>query len=361
MKKEDDVKILLLSRYDNLGASSRYRSYQYLPHLRSCGFEIDVAPLLSNAYLQRLYSADRIPVADVVASYVRRKLLLLKKRSYDLIWIEYEAFPWVPAWMELILLSSRVPFVLDYDDAIFHRYDRHSSGLVRSFLGRKIDRVMSQATLVVAGNEYLASRAREAGARRVEILPTVIDLEKYPLNGANRSEMFTIGWIGTPKTVHYLNEIREALQVVCKERTARLVTIGATGFSLPDVPGENKPWSDATEVQEIQKFDVGVMPLVDGPWERGKCGHKLIQYMGCGKPVVASPVGVNSSIVDEGKTGLLASTTEEWVKALNALKQDEGLRLEMGRKGRAKVESRYSLQVTAPLMAALLNEAGGSR
>ena len=350
------MKILLLSRYDTLGASSRYRSYQYLPYLRSQGHTVDVAPILSNEYLQRLYAGRGMPVFDVLTSFIRRKLLLLKKSHYDLLWIEYEAFPWVPYWMESLLLTSSVPFVLDYDDAIFHRYDKHPSGLVRAVLGNKIDLLMRRSRLVIAGNEYLATRAREAGAKWVEYLPTVIDLEKYPLTQPQQSDVFTIGWIGTPRTMHYLNAIHEALHLVAHEGGAKVVTIGAERFELPGVPCEHRPWSEATEVAEIQKFDVGVMPLSDGPWERGKCGHKLIQYMGCSRPVVASPVGVNSTIVDQGKTGFLASSTVEWVKALRILKDDRALRLEMGRNGRSKVESKYSLQVAAPHLASLLAE-----
>ncbi|MCX6135049.1 MAG: glycosyltransferase family 4 protein [Ignavibacteriales bacterium] len=350
------MKILLLSRYDTLGASSRYRSYQYLPYLRSRGHTVQVAPLLSNLYLQRLYAGKSMPVFDVFAALVHRKLLMLQKRKFDLLWIEYEALPWIPYWMESMLLSSSVPFVLDYDDAIFHRYDRHPSAVVRAALGKKIDHLMNRSSLVIAGNEYLASRAREAGAKRVEILPTVIDLEKYPVTPAAQSDEFTIGWIGTPKTVHYLNEIREALQVVGREGGARVVTIGAEGVELSGVHCEHRLWSEKTEVEEMQKFDVGVMPLIDGPWERGKCGHKLIQYMGCSRPVVASPVGVNSTIVEEGKTGFLASTTDQWVRALRTLKENRSLRLEMGRKGRGKVEQSYSLQVAAPRLASLLEE-----
>lgn len=350
------VKILLLSRYSALGASSRYRSYQYLPYLRGLGHTIEVAPLLGDLYLQRLYAGKSMPALQVLASYAHRKLLLLQKRKYDLLWTEYEAFPWVPYWMESILLSSSVPFVLDYDDAIFHRYDRHPSALVRKLLGRKIDRLMRRSAYVIVGNEYLAARAREAGARRVENLPTVIDLEKYPVVPSHENVDFTIGWIGTPKTVRYLNEIREALQIVSRDAGTRLVTIGTPGFQVDGVPSENRTWSETTEVEEIQKCDVGIMPLADGAWERGKCGHKLIQYMGCSLPVVASPVGVNSTIVEEGKNGFLASTTDQWVKALRTLKENRSLRSEMGRSGRSKVEQCYSLQVAAPRLASVLAE-----
>jgi glycosyltransferase involved in cell wall biosynthesis len=149
------------------------------------------------------------------------------------------------------------------------------------------------------------------------------------------------------------------LKIVCQNGKARLVTIGASelDLNLTGIPSVVKPWSEESEVKEMQKFDVGIMPLADTPWEQGKCGHKLIQYMGCARPVVASPVGVNSTIVQEGKTGFLAATTEEWVTALEKLRGDKNLRESMGQSGRRIVEQCFSLSVTAPRLAALLEEA----
>ena len=355
------MRILLLSRYAPLGASSRYRCYQYLPYLRGLGHTVEVAPLLSDGYLRRLYTAQTIPALEVIGSYIHRKLLLLQKRKYDLVWIQYEAFPWVPYWMESILLSSSVPVVFDYDDATFHRYDQHPSALVRKLLGGKIDRLMRRSACVIAGNEYLASRAREAGASKVEILPTVVDLEKYPVVPLPHNDDFAIGWIGTPRTVHYLNAIREALQILAQEGGIRLVTIGTPGFQMAGVPCENRPWSETTEVEEMQKFDVGVMPLVDGAWERGKCGFKLIQYMACSRPVVGSAVGVNKDIIQQGVNGFTAATTGEWVDALRILKADKLGRQRMGAEGRRIVEQKYSLQRAAPALARLLEETRSSR
>jgi glycosyltransferase involved in cell wall biosynthesis len=351
------LRVLLLSRYEDLGASSRHRSYQYLPYLRGLGHSIDVVPLLSNNYVQRLYTGRNAPVFEVMLSYLQRFIKLLQSGSYDLIWLEYEAFPWIPYRLESMFMNSSVPYIVDYDDAIFHRYDRHSSGLVRGLLKTKIDNVMKRATLVIAGNKYIAQHARDAGAQKVEVLPTAVDLDRFPVGALPHNKVFTIGWIGTPQTSQYLKETEEALQIVCDNGNGRLVTIGSTAIDCDGVPTEMKAWSEATEVEEMRKFDVGIMPLVDSPWERGKCGHKLIQYMACSLPVVASPVGVNRDIVDHGTNGFLASTTDEWVKALETLRHDRALREQLGRAGRQKVERLYSTSVTAPRLAALLHEA----
>lgn len=351
------MKILLLCRYGYLGASSRYRFYQYLPYLREQGFEITVSPLLDNVYIQRRYSGQRTSLQKMVLTYVQRICSLLQCARYDLIWLEKEALPWIPSWLESLLYKSRVPYLVDYDDAIFHQYDQHPSSLVRSLVGKKIDQVMHKAAMVIVGNDYLGDRARQAGATKVEILPTVIDLERYPLVSQSENKVFTIGWIGSPLTCGYLREIHPALKEVCRDGTARVVAIGAGGLELEGVPLEIKPWCEATEVQEIQQFDVGIMPLSDSPWEWGKCGLKLIQYMACACPAIGSPIGVNQKIIDKGINGFQASRLEEWVEALQTLKNDRILRQCMGKAGRVKIEQQYCLQALAPKLAQLLREA----
>jgi glycosyltransferase involved in cell wall biosynthesis len=350
------MKILLLGRYSNLGASSRYRSYQYLSYLRSLGHDIIVKPLLNDLYLERLYSGKRLPMLEVIASYFQRVVYLLQSQQYDVIWLEYEALPWLPYWFESILFKSNVPYIVDYDDAIFHRYDQHSSSVVRILLGKKIGHVMRRSALVIAGNDYIAGYAREAGAPNVEILPTVVDLKKYPLAPLPRNDIFTIGWIGTPRTSHYLLQIQDALKQFCENRGNRLVVIGASSLDLKDIQFEIKPWVEATEVSDMQKFDVGIMPLIDSPWERGKCGHKLIKYMACSLPVIASPVGVNRNIVEHGVNGFLASNIADWVKGLITLRENHSLRETMGKAGRRKVEEYYCTAVTAPKLASLITE-----
>ena len=351
------MKILLLSRYTDAGPSSRYRSFQYLPYLRTLGHEITVAPLLGDLYLKRRSASSPIPVFNVMRSYLNRVAILLRARQFDLIWIEYEAFPWIPYWFESLLLSSGIPYMVDYDDAVFHRYDQHSSPIIRGILGKKIDRVMKGADLVLAGNEYLADRARQSGSRWIEILPTVIDLCRYPLTPQSPNERFTIGWIGSFSTGRYLMEIEEALKNVSTSGRARIVIIGATPPNQDVIKYDIKQWrSEELEIEECLKFDVGIMPLPDAPWERGKGGHKLIKYMAASRPVIASPVGINRSIVDHGVNGFLASTALEWITSLNILRDDEKLRALMGLAGRRKVETKYCIQVTGPILADLMTE-----
>jgi glycosyltransferase involved in cell wall biosynthesis len=355
------MKILLLSRYSRMGASSRYRSHQYVPLLQEQGCKITVSPLLDDKYLQCLFRGQPVPLCNVIRAYGRRLVELLQASCYDIIWLEYEALPWLPAWMEKLLFRTQIPYVVDYDDAIFHRYDQHTLRVVRRLLGTKIDRVMRNAALVIAGNEYLATRAQHAGAVRIELLPTVIDLNAYPLGPQPVNSVFTLGWIGSPITAQYLKHIHSALIEVCRNNEVRIVAIGAKSLDLQGVRIENKSWSETTEGRDLQQFDVGIMPLPDSLWERGKCGLKLIQYMASARPVIGSPVGVNREIIDDGINGFYATSPADWIRAVQTLKHDKTLRQQMGTMGRLKVEQHYCLQVTAPKLLQLLHETKASR
>lgn len=342
------MRILLFSRYGQLGASSRIRIHQYLPYLQSYGIEVQVEPLLDDDYIHRLYEGKRPSPLSILTTYTNRAGWLIRNHSFDLLWIEKELFPWLPAWSESLLSNLGVQYIVDYDDAVFHRYDMHSNPYVRKVLGKNIAAVMRHAAVVVVGNDYLAKYAHQSGANRVEYLPSVVDTDRYTIR-KNEGGNFNIGWIGSPMTAPYIDLIREALEDVRRKTGARFTLVGV-GREDP-LPGMEKliiPWKEENEVQNIQSFDVGIMPLRDAPFERGKCGYKLIQYMACGLPVIASPVGVNSRIVDHGRTGFLALSTQEWSEALITLHNNPGLRKAFGQAGRQKVEQEYSLQVAAP-------------
>ncbi|OJY88568.1 MAG: glycosyl transferase family 1 [Lysobacterales bacterium 63-13] len=351
------MRVLMLPRYDSLGASSRLRMLQYIPALEAAGIHVDAAPLLDDGYVSDLYSG-RVSPAKVLRAYVRRLRLLWTGRSHDLIWLEKELFPWLPAWLERFLLPGRTPLVVDYDDAVFHRYDQHRLALVRWLLGRKIDRVMRRADMVIVGNDYLAERARAAGAAQVEWLPTVVDLQRYPPRAIKETaDDVVIGWIGSPATAHYLHLVAAAIAAVASRHAIRCVAIGARPDQVSGTPFEAWPWSESDEVSMLYRIDIGIMPLPDAPWEKGKCGYKLIQYMACGLPVVASPVGVNTQIVQQGETGELARSTAEWTQAIERLVTDVERRRRMGEAGRQRVQRDYSLQAQAHRLVGLLRQA----
>lgn len=356
LARQMGMRLLVLSRYCRLGASSRLRMMQYLPWLEAAGFEVTIAPFFDDGYLERLY-CGRKPGFRAASYYLKRIRQLRRASPPDLIWLEKEVLPWLPAGMEQWLLPAGIPVVSDYDDAIFHRYDLHRSLVIRRVLGRKIDHVMARSALVLAGNPYLAARAVSAGTPRVEIVPTVVDISAYDAAHLHAEDgMARIGWIGTPSTWRqYMEPMMPMLSQLARESGAKLRAVGAGATLTPEL--EVMPWVENTESALIQGMDIGLMPLDDTPWSRGKCGYKIIQYMACGLPVVASPVGVNSDIVEDGVTGFLASTPAEWRQAIARLLRDPELRHRMGSAGRRRVEERYSLQVWGPRVADLLHSA----
>jgi glycosyltransferase involved in cell wall biosynthesis len=349
------MNVLLLSKYSSLGASSRIRSYQYIKYLQSRGHTISVSPLFSNDYLLNKYNG-KIKIFQIVEQYYRRIKILKSTNQYNLIWIEKEILPWIPAFIDLGILTPNIPWIVDYDDAIFHRYDQSPYMIIRSLFKSKIISIMRRASLVIVGNEYIAQYAKYAGAKNYVFLPSVVDLKRYEVRTKTPKSSITVGWIGTPITTKYLTRLAPALNSISKMHDIQFLAIGADPQKISSLPVDTRPWTISTEVQDIQSFDIGIMPLSDEPFERGKCGYKLIQYMACGKPVIASPVGVNKTIVKHGKNGYLAETIINWRDALNQLCSDPILRENMGVIGRNIVEEKYSLQVTAPKLEKILNE-----
>lgn len=354
------MKLLLFSKYPRMGASSRLRTLQYLPPLADEGIEVTVSSLFDDEYLTELYVKGHRSKLRSLMLYLKRLFVLLTVFRYDVLWIEYEVFPYLPAFAERLLRLLGKPYVVDFDDAVFHNYDRSRSRLIRALLGNKIDAVMRNAACVVAGNEYLASRARKAGANRIERIPTVVDSERYQCRKRDQTKNLIIGWIGSPSTQRYVVDIRDALKKVCDETGACLLLVGATESvreQLPGIPVDVVRWTEESEAGSVSRMDVGIMPLEDGPWEKGKCGYKLIQYMACGVPVVASPVGVNVEIVNENRCGQLAESVSDWAESLIGILSSRSLQSELGMAGREAVDQKYSLQVQAPVLAGIFRSA----
>jgi glycosyltransferase involved in cell wall biosynthesis len=339
------MKALILSRYSRQGASSRLRFYQYVPNWERIGISCEVHPFLNDQYLQELYAKKGIGKRNLINCYWRLFRRLLAVRQYDFVLLEKEVFPFLPAWAEWWLNFRKVPYIVDYDDAIFHNYDLHPNKLLRRLFSRKIPAVMRRSAVVVCGNQYLAGYAKEAGAKRIALIPTVIDTERYRQRmSANNDQTLVIGWIGLPSTLKYLQMVKPVLEELTARYPLCIHIVGPKeGIGL----GRSErllDWSEKDEPGLIAAFDIGIMPLEDSPWERGKCGYKLIQYMGCGIPVVGSPVGVNEDIIQNGINGYKPVGLMAWKEALERLIEDAPLRQVLGQNGRRLVEERYSLR-----------------
>ena len=353
------IHVLALGKYGELAASSRQRMVQYLRPLEELGIILNFEPLLPDSYVEALAHSRGGQSGVILQSYLRRVRRLLSVRDFDLVWVHCDLLPYVPGSLEMCFLSADTPIVYDCDDAIFHNYDLHRNALVRRLLSRKLEPLLRRCRAGTCGNDYLKAYVEQFCAGSV-VVPTVVDTQRYLMRteaAVQTSSPVKIGWIGSPSTWAYVKPLFAILEDLKAQTQITFHAIGVGEKDRTNAEFEFVDWALETEVSEIQKLDVGIMPLTDDPWSRGKCGFKLIQYMACGLPVVASPVGVNRKLVKHGENGFLASTEQEWISALSTLIAEPALRTRMGAAGRALVEREYSLQSQVPRVADILRSA----
>ncbi len=357
------MKILALTRYDRLGASSRVRIMQYAPSMLDEGVALTISPLFSDRYVEQMQLGVR-DWLSVICGYVKRITVLLLSYRFDLLWIEKEALPWLPFFFERIMRSKRLPYVIDYDDAVFHYYDQHANKWVRKLLGGKHPRLIAGAQSVIVGNKYLKDFVSKYTTCEVVEIPSVVDTQKYDSSrclrpiGDTALSRVKCGWVGQRSTSVYLLPLKELFSELAGAGISDFISIGFDVVPL-GLPMSYVAWSESTEVDSLCSLDIGLMPLHDGLFERGKCGYKLIQYMACGLPVIASDIGVNREIVRHGIDGFLVCDIEEWAAAIRQLAADAQLRKSMGQAGRARVNALYSLNGRAPQLIAALKREGG--
>jgi len=334
------MRILFLPRYGAQGASSRYRIWQYVPLFERAGHRVEVRALLDDGYLADLYKTGRRGAWWLAKGYARRVLRAFEWGRFEAMICEQEMLPFLPAFVELWLKQGKTRFFVDYDDAAYANYARWP------WLRGKIARVMAAAETVVVGNNHLADYSKQF-ARHVCVIPTVVDLSRYPKwREAGPSDDVRVGWIGTPVTARLLKPLIPVMERLQQKHQGLSYRFIGAGDSLPQngLRAELPSWCERAENQLLAECDIGIMPVPDDEFMRGKCGLKLIQYMASGLPVVASPVGVNREIVEEGKNGFLASSDEEWFEKLDQLIRDWKLRKSFGEAGRAKVAAKYTLE-----------------
>ena len=342
------MKALIISQYGPLAASSRTRVFQYLPYLEAKGVEVDLVVVVP----------DELVSAGTSASPARRILYYLRcflnafragfrcvrsAADYHVIYIQKVLLPFP---LPELLRRNRHKVVFDFDDAIFTteapsenwvsrlRTIRHHSGLPR---------MLKSSGQTIVENDYTGGHAARFGSK-VEIITGPIDTVQYSPGEAEQNAQLVLGWIGSKTTTRYLELIRIPL-VEIKSRFPNLCIrlVGADGVSLDGLEVEILDWSLESELLHLRTFHIGLMPLTDDPWTRGKGGYKLLQYMALGIPAIASPVGINKQIVEDGVDGYLAETEKEWIDRLSKLIVSPDLRDRMGKAGREKMIQEYSL------------------
>lgn len=337
----------------------RYRIEQWAPYLRAEGIELTLSPFLSPRGMDALYLRGHVAtkVRETARGYLRRLGEPGRAGAHDVVYVFREAALLAPAWIEA-RWAGRRPLVFDFDDAIYLRSYAEANAAVR-FLKRpgKTAALCRLARHVTVGNETLAEFAR-CHSPAVTVVPSTIDTASYVVRPRPANPRPLVGWTGSGTTVRYLGALGGALRRLRERVDFELRVIGAE-LDVPGLPVRSLPWRAETEVEDLRPLDVGLMPLPDDEWTRGKCGMKALQYMALAIPPVVSPVGANATIVRDGVNGFHARTEEEWVERIARLLGDPALRARMGAEARRTVEERYSARVHAPRMARVLREAAG--
>ena len=313
--------------------STRLRLGDCIDRYRSAGIEITTISARRSSLMERLRLIRQAKQNDAV--------VLFKTTGFSA--------------LDLHRLRRNNPrIIFDYDDAVMFREQKYGRPIrVREF--EKYVRTLEHCSAVVAGNAFLA-RFAEACGKRTVVLPTPVDISKYAVQEPAAGGL-TIGWVGLSDGFVYLRHIQPALQQLTKYFPGlKLRVVSDKPLELDGVPVENEQWQLEREQINLSSFTIGIMPLTDTLWTRGKCGYKILQYMAAGIPSVASAVGANRDIVAHGENGFLARTSEDWVRCISTLAEDEVLRRKFALKGRELIEKKYSLDQFADNYIGLLRE-----
>lgn len=346
------MKVLAIvpSIYDT-SPGQRYRIEQWEPLLREKGVEITFSPFETDELRSILYRRGHTvqKMKTVLQNINNRRAELRSLKDFDLVYVFREAALLGPAVFEKQIERSGVPMIFDFDDAVFVSYKSPSNGYLSylKFPGKTATTCRLSAH-IMAGNEYLADYARQFN-KNVTIVPTTIDTDKYlySKDGA-ANDVPVVGWSGSFSTVQHLDTLRETLQALAKTEKFRLRVIGTPEYTLEGVDVEAMQWRADTETEDLSRIDIGVMPLPDDRWSKGKCGLKALQYMALGIPTICSSVGVNSEIIKDGVNGFLADTKDEWIEKIKRLLHSTALQKQIGMAGRQTVVDEYSAKVQAP-------------
>ncbi|MBN1912817.1 MAG: glycosyltransferase family 4 protein [Candidatus Omnitrophica bacterium] len=347
------MNILFWVPYSSEGPSNRYRVEQYLPYLEKEGYAYN---------LRSFWSRDAYKILYKKGYFLKKFFYFIKGTfdrltdlffifKYDMVFIHREAYPIGGIFFEKILVLLGKPYVFDFDDAIFApSVSRQNSFIERFKDTRKIGAIIKGSRYVIAGNRYLADYSLRYNIN-TRIIPTAIDTDRYFPPAAKKTKaIVTIGWIGSGTTLEFLDDLKNVFLKISREfgNSVEFKIVGGL-FAMPGVLNlSSKEWSQKEELDDLNSFDIGIMPMPENEWTKGKCGFKAILYMSVGIPCICSAVGVNKEIISEGVNGYLASTEKEWLEKLSLLVKDAALRQRLAGQARKTIEEKYSLKINAP-------------
>jgi len=340
----------------------RFRFEQYLDYLREQGVETTYSNLLEEKDYKYFYGQKKYfrKLGIVIKGFLKRLRELKKIRNYDIVFIQREAFMLGTCYFEK-RYAKRSKIIFDYDDAIWLDLVSGHNRRFR-FLKNpdKTKTIIGLSRLVFAGNQFLADYAKQFN-QNVVIVPTTIDTNVYQPAYDMGKERICIGWSGSFSTIAHFTTCLDALRVIKNKYGNRVYfkVIGDGKYRNEELNIKGEDWKKESEVKDLKEIDIGIMPLPDDEWSKGKCGLKGLQYMALAIPTIMSPVGVNKDIITDGVNGFLASATDEWVNKLSTLIESAELRGEMGGKGRKTVVEQYSVEAIKHLYLKYLTGVAG--
>lgn len=342
-------RILFLAPYPYEEApSQRFRFEQYFNFLKEQGYEIEIHSFLNEKTWKSLYNHGSFfaKAMGIIGSFWRRKLLMFKVRKFDYIFIHREASMIGPPIFEWFIAKVlRRKYIYDYDDAIWlPNYSQQNARFHKLKAYGKVKKIIKWADVVVTGNSFLQEFGNQYN-KNVVIIPTTIDLKNSHNQPTNHSHSpVNIGWTGSHTTMSYLDSLIPILQELEKEHhlTFTIISNEKPDYDLQSL--QFIKWKKETEIEDLSSINIGVMPLTDSEWAKGKCGFKALQYMALGIPALVSPVGVNTEVIEDGKNGYLCATSEEWKEKLSLLLNNQQLREQIGKEGYKTVRTKYSVE-----------------
>lgn len=339
--------------------SQRFRIEQWKPHLAAAGIEVELFPFADPALMELLHQPGRIPAKALrlIGAFLRTGGRALHARRYDAVFIHRAMAIVGPALLERLVRLLGVPIIYDFDDAI---YMLHTTAANRRFgwlkFPGKTAAICRLSSHVVVGNEFLADYARQFNAN-VTVVPTSIDTAAYTAperNSANRVPV--IGWTGSSTSQTYLEWFAPVLRELKKTSEFELRVVSNRDPKFTDLPYVWRPWTPETEIAEIGQFDIGIMPMPDDKWSKGKCALKALQCMALGMATVASDIGANREVIRHNENGMLAGTDEDWRRTLKQLVDDSSLRARLGTAGKQTVQNSFSTERCATLFAGVVRK-----
>ena len=352
-------KILVICPHpENVAPGQRLKYEQYFKHWRANGFDVRVSPFFNERMQSILYEKGHFleKIFWVVRAYFKRFVELFTLKQYDIVYLFLWVTPFGSPLMERLFVWRNPNYIYDIDDAIFLKSLGKVNKSTDIIKGRtKPFFLMKRAKHVITCTPYLTDVALTYNNKVTDISSTINTETYQPVNTYQNDHKLVLGWSGSHSTSQFLYLLKDVLLELNKRKPFRLVTMGDSSFKIEGLDMEAIPWSEKMEIPTLQRFDIGLYPLpLDSDWVLGKSGLKALQYMAVSIPVVATAIGANFRIIEDGETGFLVKTPEEWISKIELLMDQPELRKRIGMNGRVNVVNKYSVNANADVYLAIL-------